>query len=271
MRKRIYEVIEVAGGNDILSRIYDIFMILVIFASLIPLAFKDQRPLFVLMDRISVGIFIVDYILRLITADFKLGKGKIRSFLQYPLTPMAIIDLISILPSLTVMNNGFKVSKIIRLARAFRVFRVLKVVRYSKNLLLLLKVFRKLKEALMVVFGLVVTYVLISALIVFNVEPATFDSFFDAVYWATISLTTVGYGDIYPVSTAGQVITMLSAVIGVAVIALPSSIITAGYLEEVEKVDKKDKKKKNRKERREEPEVQNGQARMNEKILDSKG
>jgi voltage-gated potassium channel len=73
-------------------------------------------------------------------------------------------------------------------------------------------------------------YVIISALIVFNVKPDSFGFFFDAVYWATVSLTTVGYGDIYPVSVAGRVVTMISSVFGVAIVALPAGIITAGYM-----------------------------------------
>ena len=80
-----------------------------------------------------------------------------------------------------------------------------------------------------------------SALIIFNVEPQTFDTFFDAIYWATVSLTTMGYGDIYPVSMAGQVITMLSAILGIAIVALPASIITTGYMEEINEQKKENK------------------------------
>ena len=87
------------------------------------------------------------------------------------------------------------------------------------------------KESLFTVGVLAVMYILISALIVFSVEPDTFDSFFEAVYWATVSLTTVGYGDIYPSSTAGRIVAMVSSVFGIAIVALPSSIITAGYME----------------------------------------
>ena len=75
-----------------------------------------------------------------------------------------------------------------------------------------------------------VGYIIISALIIFNMEPQTFNTFFDAVYWSTISLTTVGYGDIYPVSVAGKTITMLSSFFGIAVVALPAGIITAEYI-----------------------------------------
>ena len=88
---------------------------------------------------------------------------------------------------------------------------------------------------------LAVGYVLVSALVVVSIEPQTFPTYFDAVYWATVSLTTVGYGDIYAVSTAGKVITMISSMFGIAIIALPGGIITAGYMEEIrEQKDGKD-------------------------------
>ena len=77
--------------------------------------------------------------------------------------------------------------------------------------------------------------ILISALVMFNAEPETFGNFFDAIYWATVSLTTVGYGDIYATSVVGKVITMISAVFGIAIVALPAGIITAGYMDEIGK------------------------------------
>ena len=80
-----------------------------------------------------------------------------------------------------------------------------------------------------------VAYILISALVIYNVEPESFETFFDAIYWATISLTTVGYGDIYPITTIGRIVTMISSAFGIAIIALPSGVITAGYLEEIGK------------------------------------
>lgn len=231
-RERLFRVIEIADERDNLSRIYDLCMMFTIIVSIVPLAFKQEIALLIWIDRITVLIFIVDYFLRFITADLKLKKGW-KSFLCYPFTVMAIIDLLSILPSLTILNSGFRLLKVFRLMRTFRVFRVFKAVRYSKNIRMLIKVFKKQKDSLMVVLWLAVGYIIISALVIFNVEPQTFNSFFDAVYWATVSLTTVGYGDIYPVSMAGQIITMISAVMGIAVVALPASIITAGYMNEL--------------------------------------
>lgn len=234
MRKRIFQVIETASEEDRLSNIYDIFMMIVIIVSLIPLAFKTEWIVFEWVDKIAVVIFIIDYALRLLTADLKLKKG-LWSFLIYPITPMAILDLLCILPSLSIINSGFKILKVFRLFRTLRVFRVFKAVRYSKSIKMIKGVFEKQRRPLMTVGLLAIAYILISALVVFNVEPDSFGNFFDAVYWATVSLTTVGYGDIYPVTVLGRIITMVSSVFGIAIIALHSGIITAGFLEELNK------------------------------------
>ena len=93
------------------------------------------------------------------------------------------------------------------------------------------------KKSLGAVLALALGYIVVSALIIFNVEPDSFNSFFDAVYWATVSLTTVGYGDIYPVSVLGRIITMLSSILGIAIVALPAGIITAGYMKEIQGED----------------------------------
>lgn len=239
MRKRIFEIIEASKDGDKLSSVYDSVILITVIVSLIPLAFKDQTTVFNLIDKISASIFIVDYLLRWSTADLKSGSGSIISFIKYPFTFMALVDLISILPSLTVMSSAFKVFrvfrmlKVMRVIRTLKVFRVLKATRYSKSMVIIRNVVDNSKDALAAVGTLAILYVLISALIVFNVEPDTFGSFFDAVYWATVSLTTVGYGDIYPVSVTGRIVGMVSSVFGIAIVALPSGIITAGYMDEL--------------------------------------
>ncbi len=240
MRKRIFEIIEIAEDNDKLSQIYDWFMMAVIIASIIPLAFHSSNSLFNIIDKITVVIFICDYVVRLITADFKLKK-KALSFLIYPFTPMAIIDLISILPSISIINSGFRLLKIFRLLRTFKVFRAFKIIRYSKSINLIISVLKNQKRILSTVGVLAVGYILVSALVIFNVEPESFDTFFDAIYWATVSLTTMGYGDIYPITTIGRIVTMISSIFGIAIIALPSGIITAGFIEELNREDKNSK------------------------------
>lgn len=234
MRKKLYSIIEPDGNDNKASNIYDFIMMTTIVVSIIPLAFKETNALFQWIDYITVSIFILDYLLRLLTADYKLEKS-VASFFVYPLTPMAIIDLISILPSITVLNSSFRLLKLFRLLRTLKVLRAFKFLRYSKSFDIISNVFKKQKKVLSAVATMAVAYVLVSALVIYNVEPESFETFFDAIYWATISLTTVGYGDIYPVTTIGRIVTMISSVFGIAIIALPSGVITAGYLEEVNK------------------------------------
>ncbi len=237
MRRRIFEIIEKSEVDDRLSSLYDYFMIMIILISLFPLAFKQNNSIFMMMDKVAVFIFIVDYILRWMTADYKFEKKRISSFLKYPFSFMAIVDLLSILPSLTIVNSGFKAFRILRMIRAMKVLRIFKIVRYSKSFEIIGNVIRRSKESLIAVCILAIGYILISALVIFNVEPESFDNFFDAIYWATVSLTTVGYGDIYPVTTFGRIITMISSIFGIAIVALPAGIITAGYMSEVDKQD----------------------------------
>lgn len=238
-RQQLYNIIDTGEQKDKLGNIYDWTMMFIIVISLIPLAFKEENIFFKVIDKGAAAVFIIDYLIRWMTADYKMGKGRM-SFGLYPFTPMAIIDLLCILPSLHILNSGFRILKVFRLFRTLRVFRVFKAIRYSKSIRIILGVFREQKRALLTVGILALVYVLVSALVIFNVEPESFNTYFDAVYWATVSLTTMGYGDIYPVTTTGRIVTMLSSVFGIAIIALPSGIITAGFMDELNKGSKKE-------------------------------
>lgn len=240
-RKRIYAIIEKGATHSIMSRMYEDFMLLMIILSLVPLLFVEQRPIFLWFDRISVTAFIIDYILRWITADYKHPEKKpLDAFLTYPFSFIAITDLLSIMPSIGIFNRAFKVFRLFRLLKLLRVLRIL---RYTPRIEMLLLVFKKEKAVLLTVLVIAVFYIFVTALIMFNVEnscstPGTlviFNTFFDALYWATTTLTTVGYGDIYPVSDFGRLVSMVSSLFGVAIIALPSGVITASYLEELKK------------------------------------
>ena len=211
------------------NRVYNAVMVCVIIISLVPLLSHETSHALRIVELSTAAIFIIDYILRWVSA------GSLRDALRYPITPFAIIDLLSILPALLMFAPALKLFRLLRLVRALRVFRAFRLFRYSKNVEMIAAVFRKQKNALVAVGMLAVGYILISALVMFQIEPKTFDTFFDAVYWATVSLTTVGYGDIYASSLAGRVITMVSAFMGIAIVALPAGIITAGYMEELNK------------------------------------
>lgn len=240
MKERIYHVITPDETGNVLSKLYDTFMMVTIMASLIPMFFKESNTIFLILEIVTVTIFICDYLLRWFTADLlykETTSHPLHPYAKYPFSFMALVDLFSILSSITVANSTLKLLKTIRITKSIRIVRIFKSLRYSRNFSIIIKVVQKTKESLSAVATLCVMYVMASALVVFNIEPETFESYFDAIYWATVSLTTVGYGDIYPVSTAGRVVTMISAIFGIAIVALPAGIITAGFMSELENTE----------------------------------
>ncbi len=213
-------------------------MLVAIVIGIWPLMFREHLTLFRYFDLISGLCFVVDYILRWMTADLSSKHSRVVAFMLYPFTPMAIIDMLSILPTFNLISPTFKV---VRVSRLLKILRVIKIVRYYEPLLIILSVVRRQSKILCTVFSLAVFYIFITALIMFNAEedinPETgrylFNNFFDAFYWAACTLTTVGYGDLYPISDVGRVISIISSMVGIAIIALPSGIVTAGYMEEL--------------------------------------
>jgi voltage-gated potassium channel len=230
LKRRIYEILEPSGTNDTASRAYDLLMTTAVVVGLIPMTLKHENVFVVWIDIVTSLLFIIDYGFRLYTADYKMGYKSYKAYVAYVLSPLAIFDFLSIVPVISVFYRPLAGLALLRL---FRVFRVVKLVRYSKVMVTITNVIRKVRKQLEAVFILVVIYIFISAMLMFQLEPNLFDTFFDALYWATISITTIGYGDISPVTLLGRIITMISALVGMAVIALPTGIITASYMQEI--------------------------------------
>ena len=239
-RKKISDVINIWTGSSIWCRVYDVVMIIVIIMGLLPLAFHEKYKVFKYTDIVVVTIFIIDYLLRWLTADFRIKKGKL-SFLIYPVTFFAIVDIICILPLFTDFGLGLRFAMLLRLVYTLR---FLKFIRYSKSIMILTNVLKNYGYVLMSIFFILVVYMLFSALVIFNVEPDTFPTFFDAVYWSVVTMVTVGYGDIIPTSIAGRVVAMITSIVGVIIFALPSGFIAAAFVKELSKYREKEAKDK---------------------------
>ncbi|MDE6338859.1 MAG: ion transporter [Muribaculaceae bacterium] len=220
--------------HKLLSKIYDWYMIVLIVASLVPLTLTEHYAFFTVIEWITVIAFIIDYLARWFTAP-EMFKGRSHPYMRYPFTFMAIADILSILPIFSLISSKFKLFKLFRL---FRIIQLIKFTRYSKQIDTFIMVIENKKDVLLSVFALAILYIFVTALIMFNAEPrvnpltgqTTFQTFFDALYWSTITLTSVGYGDLYPVSGIGRLISMISSLFGIAIIAMPTSVITAEYL-----------------------------------------
>lgn len=233
MREQIYALVE-PPEDAAKADWYDVISIIGTIAGIVPLAFKQSNFIFDAIEVCVTTFFTIDYALRWITADLKAERSGAVPFLLYPFTLSAIVDLLSLLPGYFAVNQGLRLLRAVRLGRLLKMTRVFRAMRYSSSLVLIANVLKRQHESLVAVSVFAITYVLVSALVIFNVEPNSFETFFDAVYWATVSLTTVGYGDIYATSTIGRIVTMASSIFGIAVVALPASIITAGFMEELE-------------------------------------
>lgn len=241
MKERIFHVINAEDSKSIWSKLYNIFNIIIIILSLLPLVFKEQTPILIRIDQIALTFFIIEYLLHLWTADIKYkDRSKLKAYLSYPLSFYGLVDLLSIIPLLRFVSSPFRLFRLFRLFRSLRIFRVFKIFRYSNSIEVLYNAIKRQRESLQFVFWVAFMYLVISALVVFNIEPDSFPSFMDALFWAAGALTTASYGDYYPSSPFGQLIAILSFLVGVLIIALPSSIITAGFLDELkEKTESK--------------------------------
>lgn len=236
-RQWISDLVE-PGKAGALSRVYDGLMLVAIALGTVPLLFREYRLLFLYFDIFSGVIYMADYVLRWMTCDLRSDKPKWKAFLLYPFTPMAILDLLSILPTFEVISSSYRLAKS---ARLLKIFRFTKIVHYLGPLEIFITVIKKQWKLLLAVMLVALFDIFITAIIIFQseqeIDPVTgenvFKTFYDAFYWAAITLTTVGYGDLHPVSDVGKTLSIISSLVGIGVIAMPSSIITAGYMQEL--------------------------------------
>ena len=226
MRKKIYEIVHIYD-NSTASVLYKYAMIFFIILSIFPLTLKSKPHIIIGAEILCVAVFIIDYILRLITADYKLNLNGVQAFLRFPVRLISIVDLLSIF---ALTCSAFGLFSEFQFTKILAVFRIIRIFRYSKSARTILEIFQQTKKQLFAVVSLAVGYIVVSSIIIYNVEPQSFDTFFEAMYWATVSLTTVGYGDLYPVTDLGRFVAMLSSFFGIAIVALPAGIVTAEYI-----------------------------------------
>ncbi len=178
-------------------------------------------------------MFAVEYALRLWAAGEEPGYRGLRGRLRWAMTPMALIDLAAFLPSL--LSLGLSDTYLLRILRLMRLMRLAKLGRYSTSLLLIELAIRRCRRELLVALILAATVLLISATLLWAAEshaqPDTFGSIPRAMWWSVVTLTTVGYGDVYPVTVIGRILGGAVAVMGIGMIALPAGILSASIVE----------------------------------------
>jgi len=185
-------------------------------------------------DRISVYIFTIEYVLRVwsCTHDPRY-KGSIKGRIKYMLTPGALIDLLAFSPYYIFPGLDFRELRILRLMRFFRLFRL---TAYTKSAQMIFNVFKSKLNELVLSFIMVLFLIIIASCLLYfaehNAQPDSFSSIPATIWWAVVTLTTTGYGDMAPDTTIGKILASAIMLIGVALFALPAGIITVGFLEE---------------------------------------
>jgi len=254
IKKRIYEILEKAEEGDRASRTFDIFISIVIISNILAVIFgtveniRKTIPIFLYQfEIISVMIFSIEYVLRIWTCTenpkyhhWFIGRIK------YVFSFIALVDFFAILPFYLPFIKSLDL-RFIRAFRLFRLFRIFKLGRYSKALSTVGDVLKERKEELSVTFTVVVILLILSSSVMFYVEhesqPDVFTSIPATFWWAVATLTTVGYGDIYPVTILGKILGGVIAILGIGMFALPTGILGAGFVERI-KMTKKEKEVK---------------------------
>ena len=248
LKKRIYEVLEVAQEGDRLSRIADSFILTLIFLNVLALILETVPSIherfavpFAYFEVASIYIFSLEYVLRAwsCTTDPQFDS-HIRGRVRYLRRPMILIDLLAVLPFyLPVIIPGLDL-RFMRAVRLMRIFRVAKVGRYSSKMRIIGSVMRSKREELtLVAFFMLIMLVLSASLLYFaehQVQPEHFGSIPKSMWWAVITLTTVGYGDLTPMTGLGKVLASIISVMGIAMFAVPTGILSAGFSEEIRRL-----------------------------------
>ncbi len=237
MKKRVFDIIQIGNRNDFPSRFFDYFIVTAILLN-ICVAFLDTFDglsrfftLFTVVEAVTVSIFCVEYAARIWTADVLYpdstpGKARGRFLISFD----GVVDLLTILPFFYL--SGFIVFRMLRVVRIFRLFRI--NAQYDSFNVIKSVLVEKRNQIASSVF-IIVILMMASSLGIYsaehNAQPDTFKNAFSGIWWSVSTLLTVGYGDIYPVTVVGRIMAILIAFLGVGVVAIPTGIISAGFVE----------------------------------------
>jgi voltage-gated potassium channel len=248
LKKKTWEILEVDRPGDERGRVFDafdIFILALILLNLIAVILGTVKSIeerfqsaLRWFEVFSVAVFTVEYLARVWACVSQSEYSRpVIGRLRFMLRPMAVIDLLAVLPFyLTFFTADLR---FLRALRLFRLFRVAKLGRYSSSMRLFGRVFRNKKEELLVTIMVMLLMIIMSASFMYFAEneaqPDKFSDIPSTVWWAVMTLTTVGYGDIFPITTLGKCLTMVIAILGIGMFALPVGIFGAGFVEEIQK------------------------------------
>ncbi|MCW8889513.1 MAG: ion transporter [Sedimenticola sp.] len=245
IKQRIWEIVEPAKTGDHFSHYFDIGLMLLIILNVLAVilesvkSIEDQFGLYLtLFEVFSVMIFTLEYLARIWTCTtLERYAHPLFGRLRFSFRPLVIVDLLAILP-FYLPFFGIDL-RVVRAFRLFRIIRIFKLGRYSKAFQMLGNVLINKKEEMTITIVALFFLIIISASLMYHAEnaaqPEQFSSIPATIWWSVVTLTTVGYGDVYPVTIFGKVIAGIISILGIGMVALPAGIISAGFVEEMSK------------------------------------
>jgi len=243
-KRRIYEILEATDPGDAAGRLVNFFIMALILLNVAAVVLESEEaidarygPLFDAFGFFSIIAFTVEYVLRLWISDLDPHRSDpVRGRVRFALSPLAIIDLAVILPYY--LPIVFPDLRFLRGVRIFWLFRLFEMGRYSESMVTLENVIRAKKEELTVTFFAIIFFLTFASSIIYflehDVQPENFPSIPATMWWGLLTLTTIGYGDVYPVTILGKLVGSLIIILGVGMFALPTGILASGFVEEIQ-------------------------------------
>ena len=241
MKRKVFDIIQIGDKSNIISRGFDIFITLTIIANILVMFLQTFDELTVAysffkdVEIFTTLIFCIEYILRIWTADYLYPNlSEFKSRLRFLLSYDGIVDLLTIIPAFFL--TGFVVFRMLRVVRIFHLFRI--NAQYDSFSVITSVLWEKKRQILSSLF-IVIILILGSSLCMYSaeheVQPNVFRNAFSGIWWAVSTVLTVGYGDIYPVTLMGRAMAIIIAILGVGVVAIPTGIISAGFVEQYQR------------------------------------
>ena len=242
LKRRIFDIIQIGNKDDLISRFFDWFIVIVIILNILTVfletfdELESFTTLFRVIEIVTVFIFCIEYILRIWTADYLYPKKRgLSAKLRFLWSFDGIVDLLTILPFFFL--EGFIVFRMLRVVRIFHLFRV--NAHYDSFHVITTVLIEKKNQIISSVF-IIIVLMLASSLGIYSVEheaqPEAFSNAFSGIWWSVFTLLTVGYGDIYPVTLAGRIFGIIITFLGVGMVAIPTGILSAGFVEQYTRV-----------------------------------
>ena len=242
VRRRTYEVLEKAGEGDRLSQAVDIVIIAVILANMAAVVLESFEGLyeryagwFAALELVSVALFTVELALRLWTCDLlRPGRTWPVAVMRFLVSPVGLIDLLAIVPFYLPLLIPVDL-RVVRILRLVRFLRLLKLTRYTRSVSAIAAVVRERRHELLVAVFLTSLLLMVASTLMYylesKVQPDAFPNIIASLWWAVATLTTIGYGDVFPVTGLGRLLSGIIAVLGIGLVALPTAIISSGFVE----------------------------------------